>query len=77
MDVVAHIIHELKRLLLTTLEKEGYKHLKASKFNWVITVPAIWGSDGKQMMREAGYMVSPKLKCVITRGLMCMLTYQC
>ena len=32
--------------------------LKATDFDWVITVPAIWKARGKQMMREAGYMVS-------------------
>ena len=36
--------------------------LRASDFDWVITVPAFWKSKGKRMMREAGCMVSPKLK---------------
>ena len=62
VDVVAHILHHLKWRLLTLLRDFGYKNLKASDFDWVITVPAIWKSKGKMMMREAGYMVSPKLK---------------
>ena len=61
VDVIAHILHELKCLLLTALKKEGYKHLKASDFDWVITVPAIWESEGKKMMLEAGCMVSPEV----------------
>lgn len=31
--------------------------LEATDFNWVITVPAMWKARGKQMMREAAYMV--------------------
>lgn len=60
VDVVAHILHHLKWRLLTEVRDFGYKKLKASEIDWVITVPAIWKSKGKKMMREAGYMVSPK-----------------
>jgi len=59
VDVIAHILHHLKWQLLTLLRDAGYKNLKASDFDWVITVPAIWESKGKSMMLEAGYMVSP------------------
>ena len=65
VDVIAHILHHLKCQLLTLLRDFGYKELKASDMDWVITVPAIWKSRGKRMMREAGYMVSPKLKLQI------------
>ena len=65
VDVIAHILHHLKCRLLTVLRDFGYKELKASDMDWVITVPAIWKSRGKRMMREAGYMVSPKLKLQI------------
>ena len=61
MDVIAHILHHLKYRLLTLLKDFGY-NIKASDFDWVITVPAIWKSKGKRMMREAGYMVSSKQK---------------
>jgi len=61
VDVIAHILHHLKWRLLEVLRDFGYKELKASDINWVITVPAIWKSKGKKMMREAGYMVSPNL----------------
>jgi len=62
VDVIVHVLHHLKCRLLTVLRDFGYKELKASDINWVITVPAFWESEGKKMMREAGYMVSPKLK---------------
>ena len=62
VDVIAHILHHLKCRLLEVLRDFGYKELKASDINWVITVSAFWESEGKKMMREAGYMVSPKLK---------------
>lgn len=60
VDVIAHVLHHLKCQLLTSLRDFGYKDLKASDIDWVITVPAIWRSKGKKMMREAGYMVSKK-----------------
>ena len=31
--------------------------LEAADFAWVITVPAMWKARGKQMMREAAYLV--------------------
>ena len=34
----------------------------ANNFTWVITVPAIWEAEGKQMMREAAYLVSQRSK---------------
>jgi len=62
LDVIAHILHHLKCQLLTEMKARDRKELKASHFDWVITVPAIWTSSKKKMIREAGYMVSPKLK---------------
>ena len=34
--------------------------LDANDFTWVITVPAMWKARGKQMMREAAYLVGCK-----------------
>jgi len=65
VDVVAHIFHHLKCQLLEALKKDGKQYIKASEFHWVITVPAFWKSEGKEMIREAGYVVSPKLKSLI------------
>ena len=61
LDVIAHILHHLKCQLLTILRDFGYKELRASDFDWVITVPAIWKPRTNRLMLEAGYMVSPKL----------------
>ena len=58
VDVIAHILHDLKCRLLTVVRDFGYEGLNASDFDWVITVPAFWKSEGGEMMREAGYMVS-------------------
>ena len=64
LDVIAHILHHLKDQLLIELRDHG-KNLKASDFDWVITVPAIWKDRARELMLEAGYMVCPKLKFVI------------
>ena len=64
LDVIAHILHHLKDQLLIELRDHG-KNLKASDFDWVITVPAIWKRSARELMLEAGYMVSLKLKFVI------------
>ena len=37
--------------------------VNASDFEWVITVPAMWRSRGKQMMREAAYKVHTCTVC--------------
>ena len=68
MDVIAHILHELKLKLLTGMRDFGYKDMKASDFDWVITVPAIWKSKGKRMMREAGYKVTQTQYCMYNRN---------
>ena len=62
VEVIAHIFHYLKCQLLRELKDSGREKIKASNFNWVITVPAFWKPMGRKMMCEAGYMVSPKLK---------------
>jgi len=54
VDVIAHILNWLKNELLKEEKRRG---IKATDFDWVITVPAIWKARGKQMMREAGYKV--------------------
>ena len=57
MDVVAQILKYLKSELINHLQRSEHP-LEATDFDWVITVPAIWGARGKQMMREAGYKVN-------------------
>ena len=58
VDVIAQILNHLKiELIENNLQRGGYS-LEATDFAWVITVPAIWGVRGKQIMREAGYKVN-------------------
>ena len=57
IDVVAQILKYLKTELINHLQRSEHP-LEATEFDWVITVPAIWGTRGKQMLREAGYKVS-------------------
>ena len=40
--------------------------LEASDFHWIITVPAMWKARGKQMMREAAYMVGARTNVYLT-----------
>ena len=57
VDVIAHILHDLKCRLLTALKDEG-EELNSSDIDWVITMPAIKEPKEEKMMREAGYKVS-------------------
>ena len=56
MEVIAIMLKYLKDCLIDHLARIE-KPLKASQFEWVITVPAIWRSYGRHMMREAAYLV--------------------
>ena len=58
IEVIGIALKYLKDLLLEKVHHGGHSDLKASSFLWVITVPAIWGIGGKQIMREAAYLVS-------------------
>lgn len=55
VDVIGHIIKYLKEEFLHRHLQRGGHSFRISDFEWVITVPAIWKSRGKQLMREAGY----------------------
>ena len=55
VEVVAFILCHLKKQLLAHLSKSA--RFRTTDFEWVITVPAIWNAEAKQMMREAAYMV--------------------
>ena len=65
IEIIALMLQHLrttfeKHLSLSPYEiKDGsdYRKMKATDFHWVLTVPAIWKSRGKQMMREAAYKV--------------------
>ena len=53
----------IKDKFLDHLSRNG-ECFKATDFDWVITVPAIWDARGKRMMREAAYLVSGNNQCV-------------
>ncbi|XP_011404156.1 PREDICTED: heat shock 70 kDa protein 12A-like [Amphimedon queenslandica] len=63
IEVIAFVLAKLKLKFDDELEvsdctiKEGAetRPLKATDFSWVITVPAIWHENGKQIMRESAY----------------------
>ena len=61
IEIIAFMIRKIKDFLEDQLSRSS-NPLKATAFDWVITVPAIWQSRGRRMMREAGYMVSTKTK---------------
>ena len=56
VDVIAFILKYLKDQLYEALGKSDLD-MSQVKFDWVVTVPAIWDARGKQMMREAAYKV--------------------
>ena len=59
VEVIALTLKYLKDKLLDLEEvcKGLTGVLRASDFSWVITVPAMWKARGKDMMRQAAYLV--------------------
>ena len=57
VEVIAYVLKYLKQRLRDRL-KRAAPSLRIADIHWVITVPAIWKQDGKQMMREAAYKVT-------------------
>ena len=62
-DGKSYYLVEVIAFFLQYLKSKFVSHLSRSRtptenFDWVITVPAIWRASGKQMMREAAYLVS-------------------
>lgn len=64
-DVIAHSLHYLVSKALASVNSylviQNMSRLSAKDIDWVLTVPAIWKASGKQMMREAAYLVSVTL----------------
>ena len=56
VEAIAFVLKHMKHQLAVELSRAAPR-LKASDMHWVITVPAIWKPDGKQLMREAAYKV--------------------
>ena len=57
VEVIAFVLKHLKQCLRNKLRRAA-PLLKTADIHWVITVPAIWKQDRKQMMREAAYKVT-------------------
>jgi hypothetical protein len=55
VEVIAFILRYLKDQLEYHLKQSG-SGVSTDSFDWVITVPAIWRSRGKRLMREAAYL---------------------
>lgn len=64
VEVIAFILQYLKNELSDHLLRSG-SGVSISNFDWVITVPAIWQTRGKRMMREAAYQVIKILSLVM------------
>ena len=71
VEVIAFVLSHLKDELMKHLSTSGFE-FSPMDFEWVITMPAIWKAGGKQMMREAAYLV--RYLSFIFRLLM---TYKC
>ena len=69
VEVIALILKYIKDQLLNLEEvcKGLTGALEASDFSWVVTVPAMWKARGKDMMRQAAYLVTNILYCILTK----------
>lgn len=56
IEVIGLILREVKQKLVRYFKKRG--SLVVENFDWVLTVPALWGERARDMMREAAYLVS-------------------
>ena len=84
VEVIAFILKHFKDRLMEELRAK-HKHftpstspppvsqIKVTDIDWVITVPAIWQAKGKQMMRQAAYLVriNTTIYCKVIYDLLC------
>ena len=63
VEVIAFVLKHLKKCLKDKLRRAAPR-LSITEIHWVITVPAIWNQDGKQMMREAAYRVRNLIRSI-------------
>ena len=54
LQVIGLILENVKRCV--EREFTGF-HYNLSDFDWIVTVPASWGQNARDMMREAAYLV--------------------
>ena len=57
-DVFSAAIMCLKEHLENELKKTGVSQEEEDNIRWVLTLPAIWGDDAKQFMRDAAVEVN-------------------
>lgn len=55
MQVLTALICYFRRKVLAHASKILEKHVEVSDFCWVATVPAIWGMQAKQVVREVNF----------------------
>ena len=55
-EVIAFILRAIKERVQKEFKNWGREY-EIHKFEWVITVPAIWSIQARDMMREAAYLV--------------------
>lgn len=57
IKVISAVLKFLKEKLIESLFKASGYNVKDSDIRWVVTVPAIWKSSARQLMRKAAYEV--------------------
>ena len=57
IEVIAIILRKIKEKLGDFFKNRQGDH-KIEDFHWALTIPALWGLRAREMMREAGYLVS-------------------
>ena len=57
VEVIGLVLKNLKEIIESYFKIRGGLY-KIEEFDWVITVPALWGERARDMMREAAYVVS-------------------
>ena len=57
VQVIAFVLKHIKAKFNLWMQRVC-TGVTASDMHWVVTVPAIWKPAGKQLMREAAYLVN-------------------
>ena len=57
LEVIGLILKSLREIIENYFITRGSLY-RIEEFDWVITVPALWGERARDMMREAAYVVS-------------------
>ena len=57
VEVIGLILKNVRETIEGIFAATGGAH-RVEDFDWIITVPALWGERARDMMREAAYAVS-------------------